>query len=315
MNSASERQDVKRPGLFGTSVVLLSILIAYPLAGTLLTMLVAWGRPIDPDFRWIDDSVMPRLLAAQAIGQFLVLALPVILLARRFSGAGAFDRANLSWLGIGNRGGMRTILAAAAGMLLLQPFLYSIVELQNLLLPLLGETGRALLRDQERLDLFIRKIAGGGSVAGVLAAAAVLVLTPSICEELFFRGFIQKSFALRLSPKTAVLITGVVFALFHMEWFNLVPLTLLGWYIGYIYVKSSDLAVPAVAHGTNNLMALVLLKVEPLLGLKDTGNQAPGLLSTWQWWVFVLISLAVFFLLIRRFPEKPAFNLIPDRRS
>jgi hypothetical protein len=306
MNSVSELQDVKRPGLIGTSLVLLSILVAYPLTGTILTMVVASGRPIDPDFNWIDGTVLPRMLAAQAVGQILILGLPVFLLARRFSGSGAFDKANLSWLGIGNHGGAWPAVTAAAGMLLLQPVMYSIVELQTLLLPFLGDAGRELLRDQARLDLFIRKIAGSGSAVGLAGAAAVLVLTPAICEELFFRGFVQKSFAESLSPKKAVLLTGVVFALFHMEWFNLLPLTLLGWYIGYIYVKSGDIAVPAVAHGTNNLMALVLLKAEGWLGINSAGDASPGVLAMWQWWVFVLFSLVGFFLLIRRFPDRPA---------
>ncbi|NTU58016.1 MAG: CPBP family intramembrane metalloprotease [Chlorobiaceae bacterium] len=319
MNSLAEQKGFKRPGLAGTSLVLLSILIAYPISGMILTKLVAGGRSIDPDFQWIDATVLPRLLAAQAVGQILVLGLPVFWLARRVTGSGAFERANLAWLGIGRRGGVRSLVMAATGILLLQPFLYSIVELQNLILPLLGEAGRDMLRDQTRLDLFIRKIAGGGSLSGFLAAAAVLVLTPAICEELFFRGFVQKSFAGILTPNKAVLLTGLVFALFHMELFNLVPLTLLGWYIGYIYVQSDDLTVPAVAHGTNNLAALVLIQVQARLGVTDSGTAASGLLVMWQWWVFVVLSLIVFFLLIRRFPERPASadadNTMLDRRS
>jgi hypothetical protein len=306
MNSTADLQDLNRPGLIGTGLVLLSILVAYPLAGTVLTLVVAWGRPMDPDFNWIDGDVLPRLLAAQAVGQILVLGLPVFLLARRFSGGGAFDRVNLSWLGIGKHGGLRPAVAAAAGMLLLQPFMYSIAELQYLVLPYLGEVGREMIRDQARLDLFIRRIAGGASVTGFLSAAVVLALTPAICEELFFRGFVQRSFAERLSPKKAVLLTGFVFALFHMEWFNLLPLTLLGWYIGYIYVKSGDIAVPAVAHGTNNVMALLFLKAEGWMGVNGVGEASPEIVGMWQWWVFVILSLAVFFLLIRRFPEKPA---------
>ncbi len=314
MNSFDDGQDAKRPRLLGTGLVLLSILVAYPLVGSILMIAVARGRTIDPDFRWIDGVVLPWLLAAQAFGQIIVLALPVFWLARRFSGDRALGRANLSWLGIGNPAGLRPVLTAVAGMLLLQPFLYSLVELQNLALPLMGEAGREMLRDQARLDLFISKIAGGGSMNGFLAAAAVIVLTPAICEELFFRGFVQKSLSEILSPAKGVLLTGLVFALFHMEWFNLVPLTLLGWYIGYIYLKSGDLAVPAAAHGTNNLMALVLLKAQGMMGVLDADNAASGLLTMWQWWVFVLFSLVVFFLLIRSLPEKPASNTIPDRQ-
>jgi membrane protease YdiL (CAAX protease family) len=306
MNSVDEKRNTGQPRLFSIILVLLIILVAYPLAGTLLTMLVTGGRPLDDGFRWVTDAVLPRLLAVQAVGQIVLLALPAFLLVSRFNDGGVFGRAGLDWLGIGRRGGLLSAMAAGAGMLLLQPLLYSIVELQTLLLPLLGEVGRSIIQEQARLDLLIAKLAGGSSPAAFLWSVLVLVLTPAFCEELFFRGYVQKSIELNLSPQKAVLFTGLVFALFHMEWFNIVPLTLLGWYIGYIYVKSDNLLVPVAAHGVNNLAALVFLKV----GSSSGGSVAAssGILVLWQWWLLVLVSLVVFFLLIRYFPVKPVLQ-------
>jgi len=314
MNSVDEQRNTGHPRLFSVILVLLIILVAYPLAGTLLTMLVTGGRPLDDGFRWLTDAVLPKLLAVQAVGQIVLLALPVFWLVSRFTAGGVFGRATLDWLGLGRRGGLLSVMAAGAGMLLLQPFLYSIVELQMLLLPLFGEAGRSIIQEQAHLDLLISKLAGGTSPAAFLWSVLVLVLTPAFCEELFFRGYVQKSIAVNLSPQRAVLLTGLVFALFHMEWFNLVPLTLLGWYIGYIYVKSDNLLVPATAHGVNNLSALVFLKA----GSSTGGSVAAtsGILLLWQWWLLVLVSLFVFFLLIRYFPGKLVLqhtdNPMPD---
>jgi membrane protease YdiL (CAAX protease family) len=313
MNSTDDSKQHRHPGLFETTLVLLSVLAAYPLAGSLLTVLVTGGVSLGEGFQGVSAPVVSKLLVAQALGQFVVLALPVFWLVSRFSGGGLFGRATLGWLGLGKRGGARPALMAGAGMLLLQPVLYSIVELQMLLLPYLSTLGKTLAREQAALDLLLRKFAGGASIEGYLMSILVLVLTPAFCEELFFRGYIQKSLALNLSPKKAVLFAGLVFALFHMEWFNFLPLTLLGWYIGYIYLKSDNLLVPAVAHGTNNLAALVLLKS----GI-DSGSAtdaAPDMLGNWQWWILVAVSLSLFFLLIRSFPVKPASqdadNLMP----
>jgi membrane protease YdiL (CAAX protease family) len=305
MKFSDDQENLRQPRLYGTVMVLLSLLVVYPLAGALLTMLATGGNSIDSDFRMINDSLLPRLLAAQAFGQMLILALPVFFLAPKYSGDGMFSRGNFAWLGIGKRGGVRPAIIAGAGMLLLQPALYSIVESQNLLLPYLGAVGKSLIQEQATLDLFIRKLAGSASTGGVLLSVLALAVTPAICEELFFRGYIQKSFALNLSPRKAILISGIVFALFHMEWFNFVPLTLLGWYIGYIYVKSDNLLVPAVAHGTNNLTALLLLKTGVSSG--SAGDEASGILVSWQWWVLVAVSLILFSLLIRNFSGKPAF--------
>jgi len=306
MNSVDEQGNTRHPRLFSIMLALLIILVTYPLAGTLLTMLVTGGRPLDDGFRWMTDAVLPKLLAVQAVGQIVLLALPVFWLVSRFTGGGFFGSATLDWLGIGRRGGLLSAMAAGAGILLLQPFLYTIVELQTLLLPLLGEPGRSIMQEQAHLDLLISKLAGGASPAAFLWSVLVLVLTPALCEELFFRGYVQKSIAVNLSSQKAVLFTGLVFALFHMEWFNLVPLTLLGWYIGYIYIKSDNLLVPAVAHGVNNLAALVFLKVWG--GSEDSVAATSGILFLWQWWFLVMVSLFVFFLLIRYFPGKPALQ-------
>ena len=307
MDPLAEPRDVTRPGIMFTGVVLVAVLVLYPLAGTGLTLFATGGRLIDPDFRLLDTAILPRLRAAQAAGQVLALALPALLLAWRFSGdRNPFGTANLSWLGVGKPARFRPLLTASAGMLLLQPLMYSIAEVQNLGLPLLGETGRAMLRDQERLELFIRKLTVFDSVPGFLEVAAVLVVTPAFCEELFFRGYVQKSFSSSLSPARAILLTGFVFALFHMEPSNILPLTLLGWYIGYIYLKSGNLAVPAAAHGTNNLAALLFLQMELRFSGFSQADGGPGIISMWQWWVFVLVSLVIFFALMRRFPEPAA---------
>lgn len=306
MNLSDDPNLYRRPRLFDTILVLLSVLAAYPLAGSLITMLVTGGISLDDGFQSITAPVVTKMLVAQALGQIVVLALPVFWFVSRFTGKGLFGKATLGWLGIGKPGSVRPALMAGLGMLLLQPALYSIVELQTLLLPSLGAFGKTLLQEQATLDLFLRKLAGGASVEGFILSILVLVLTPAVCEELFFRGYIQKSLAVNLSPRRAVLFTGLVFALFHMAWFNFVPLTLLGWYIGYIYWKSGNLLAPAIAHGTNNLAALILLKTGVESG--GAGEAASGMPFSWQWWILVAGSLVLFFLLIRSFPVKTALE-------
>ncbi|NTU53284.1 MAG: CPBP family intramembrane metalloprotease [Chlorobiaceae bacterium] len=317
MNSIDDLKKSGKPGLSGIIMVLLSMLVLYPVAGMLLTRMVSGDRSLEIGLTASTSPLLLRLLAVQAFGQVLLLGFPVLWLARRFSGGGLISRANLAWLGIGRRGGLRMAMVASAGMLLLQPLLYTLVELQNLVLPWMGEVGQSLLKEQARLDQLIRVLAGGRSVAASILAFLVLVLTPSICEELFFRGYLQKGLAMYLSSSKAVLATGILFALFHMEWFNMLPLTLLGWYIGYIYVKSDNLLVPAVAHATNNLTALVLLKSDT--GFGRAGESAFYPLTLWQWWVLVLGTVFIFSLLIRYFSKLSAVdapdNSMPVGRS
>ena len=307
MNPPPDQCNGKRPGILVTSLALLGVLVLYPVTGAVLTLFATGGRGIDPDFRLLDPAMIPELRWAQAVGQLLALGIPAFLLAWPLSGGRSpFGSRNLSWLGIGPLPEVRMLVAAAVGMLLLQPLMYSITEAQNLVLPYLGDVGRAMLRDQDRLELFIRKLTASDSAVGFLGVAFVLVVTPAFCEELFFRGYVQKSFSLSLDPAKALFLTGFVFALFHFEPSNIIPLTLLGWYIGYIYQKSGSLAVPAIAHGTNNLAALLFLEGDSWISGLPVFRGGLGIMSMWQWWVFVVVCLAAFIVLIRRFPEPAA---------
>jgi membrane protease YdiL (CAAX protease family) len=303
MNSHSEPRGIGPPGLVHLAIVLCAILVLYPLAGYVLTMIATGARPIVPDAGAPDPSLLSRIRFAQVAGQLLVLALPVFWLAKRFSGSpSAFGRGNLIWLGFVRPSGFRPLLAAACGMLLLQPLMYTVVELQNLALPMLGPAGLELLRQQAQLESFIRKLAGFGSFPEFLAVTGMLVATPALCEELFFRGYVQRAFMGRLRPGAAVFLSGFVFALFHMEPANIVPLTLLGGFIGYIYRKTGTLAVPGAAHAANNFAALMLLRAESHFPGVSISGQGATIVSMWQWWALVLVSLVLFFRLVGRFP-------------
>ncbi len=302
MPTITDTTPERKPGAGFTVVVLLAVLVLYPLVGAGLAMLATGVRQLDIDTIAMQPPLLSKLLAAQAVGQILALAIPALLLGWRFSGGPSpFGRPARAWLGLVAPDDWRPVLAAVVGMVLLQPLMYTISGLQDLLLPLLGEAGKAVLRDQERLERFIAKIATADSPAGFLWVASVLAVTPAFCEEVFFRGYVQKSFRTTLSARGALPLTAFVFALFHLEPSNLIPLTLLGWYIGYIYESSGSLAVPAAAHATNNLVALLFLHLDVrFMGISLAGSGA-GAVCMWQWWVVVAVCAVLFILLIRRF--------------
>jgi uncharacterized protein len=88
----------------------------------------------------------------------------------------------------------------------------------------------------------------------VIIVAAVI---PAICEEVMFRGFIQKSFEYKLKPFTSALITAVFFGLYHFNPYALIPLIALGMYFGFAAYKSGSIFVPISLHFINNFMAVI----------------------------------------------------------
>ncbi|MFC2140079.1 type II CAAX prenyl endopeptidase Rce1 family protein, partial [Bacteroidota bacterium] len=82
-------------------------------------------------------------------------------------------------------------------------------------------------------------------------------VVPSICEEVFFRGYVQKSFELKYKPFWAALITALFFGLYHFNPFGMIPLILLGLFIGYSAYMSNSIIVPMLIHFLNNFIAAI----------------------------------------------------------
>jgi len=109
-----------------------------------------------------------------------------------------------------------------------------------------------VVRQRVVMDAFLSELAYAGSLQEFLVVAGVLALVPAVSEELLFRGYVQGNYAASMRSSAAVLLTGTMFAFFHLSAANLVPLALLGWYIGYIYIQVRQPCGPVSVHFVNN---------------------------------------------------------------
>lgn len=304
MLSTYDRFAGNRPSFIVNTLLLVLLMVLYLLSGQLLLFFL--GRSgSDAAALFTPESaqrMFPAILISQGTGQLLLLAMPVLLLASVHTGKrNPFSGGNLEFLGIGEVPDSRVVFLAVAGIFLLQPLIHTISSCEELFLwPLLGEAGAEVVRQQEQMDAFIRALATVRSLPGFLAVVVVLALVPALCEELLFRGYIQKNYASSVSPRNAVVLTGLVFAFFHMSLANLLPLALLGWFIGYIYARSGNLAVSAFVHFMNNLAALLVLYLVDSGASQEVSHPERVLYSLW-WWIVVAVSLMLFTMVVRRF--------------
>ncbi len=96
-------------------------------------------------------------------------------------------------------------------------------------------------------------------VIGWAAAFFVLAITPAICEEFVFRGFLLSSLKGRVNDWAAIAITAVLFGLFHLDVYRLFGTTALGILLGYLTLRTKSI-LPAVAmHAINNGIAVALM--------------------------------------------------------
>ncbi len=87
-------------------------------------------------------------------------------------------------------------------------------------------------------------------------AIPVVAVLPAICEEALFRGVLRRCFA-GLPPLTLSVVVGLMFGLFHLDIYRLVPTAVLGIAITYLCVKTDNVALAVLYHFINNLWSVL----------------------------------------------------------
>jgi membrane protease YdiL (CAAX protease family) len=234
------RQTKYSPAVFAfMSLAILFVL--YQLIGGGITLLII-GSAIT------QDNVTAARLATM-FSQIIFLLIPTIYLAHRQHG-------RLTEVFRWRIPSFAEAILAIAGMIVLmqlsETYLYfqNKIPLPESLLPIIDAWKKAI---EEAFKLLIVS----RSVPEMLFVVVVAALTPSICEELMFRGLIQKNLSLAYGSKKGYLFAGVIFGLYHLNPFWIVPLMGLGIYFSFLRQRSDTLWLPILAHLINNGAATV----------------------------------------------------------
>jgi len=91
-----------------------------------------------------------------------------------------------------------------------------------------------------------------------LGTALALGAAAGIGEEMLFRGVLQEALATRFGDSLAVISSSIIFGLLHA----VTPLyaalaSLASFFFGFLYLQSSNLAVPIICHGLYDVGALL----------------------------------------------------------
>jgi sodium transport system permease protein len=145
------------------------------------------------------------------------------------------------------------------------------------------------------LEELRRSVFSLASSHGLFLTLLLMALSPAICEETLFRGPILRGLRARLSPAAAAVMTGVLFGLFHLDIYRLIPTTILGVLLGFITLESGSIIPAMLAHFCNNAILLVLATSHFDQRMESLGHRALTLI------VLASVSLtAIGFVLVRR---------------
>lgn len=92
----------------------------------------------------------------------------------------------------------------------------------------------------------------------LLLVIGMVVLAP-ICEEIFFRGFVQRAYE-NHNKKYSFVIAAIIFGAFHVlnGISEVIPATILGLAMGYLLYKTDSITTSMIFHAAANICAVVL---------------------------------------------------------
>src|SRR5688572_29868874 len=234
-------------GLFGGAFVISSVLMGI--------LIFSKGLPITTDgIDWTKPGMISMMKWIQGISSILIFLLPAIIYARI-----CFTGRPLYFLGLkrAEKSGMYGL--AILCIMLAFPFVIWLGEVnQNIRLP---EWMTAMEKDTAKQMEALLKI---NKPLDILVNLVIIAVLPAICEELCFRGALQRIMIhCTKSPWAGILITSVLFSALHLQFQGFLPRMFLGIVLGALYWYSGSLWTSILAHFVNNAVQVIAVSYAP----------------------------------------------------
>lgn len=121
-----------------------------------------------------------------------------------------------------------------------------------------GITSIILIFAPEMLELN-EELAKAISHPNFLINIFVVAMLPAVCEEVLFRGMIYKGLENGgKHPRRAIILSGILFGIMHLDFFRMLPTALLGIGLAYIVYASGSIFLAMLVHFLNNGIVVVV---------------------------------------------------------
>ncbi|MDR0850797.1 MAG: CPBP family intramembrane metalloprotease [Christensenellaceae bacterium] len=104
-----------------------------------------------------------------------------------------------------------------------------------------------------------------GAWWAVIGAIITMTVMPAIIEEFIFRGVIFKGLLSRFKPAAAIVLSALMFALFHFEIHQFVYQFILGIVFACIVYYTGSIVYSMIVHFFNNFIVIMAVYFSPLL--------------------------------------------------
>jgi sodium transport system permease protein len=109
-----------------------------------------------------------------------------------------------------------------------------------------------------------------------------LAFIPAICEEITFRGTLLYGLRHKFRPVGLAIATGIIFGLFHVSYFRIIPTGFLGIILAAIVLLTGSIFPSMLLHFGNNTFAYLMSKWSSPIAKMD-------------WWAYLIATAVVAF--------------------
>lgn len=150
----------------------------------------------------------------------------------------------------------------------------------------------------------------------LLKYSFLIAISAGICEEIFFRGMILNAYESSTNKKFAIIMSAILFGVFHFNIQNLLGPILLGIIFGYLVIITDSIYSAIIAHTLNNLVAVIggyltniyFPEFYELENLNAGVNVKDMLISTISISVVAILSIIIILLFIKSI-KKDCFKI------
>ena len=147
---------------------------------------------------------------------------------------------------------------------------------------------------EESAKVLTERFLNTSSVGMMFINLFVMAFLPAMCEEMLFRGWLQRVLVARVNYHVAIWVVAFVFSAIHFQFYGFVPRMLIGAALGYLFCYTGSLWAPIIAHFTNNAMAVITA----FLSYNGYTSIDFDLIGTGDTWYLSVASVAVCLALI-----------------
>jgi membrane protease YdiL (CAAX protease family) len=231
--------------------VQLAVLMAFPLVLILAGLLITTEPPA---LNLSDPEVVNSMKWTQAYSSLILFLLPAFLFA-----VFTFNGKYTYFLGLRKAERPNMYVLSILCILMAFPFVFWLGQL-NQMIPLPPSMVELENKAAGQMEAFFKS----NKPADVIINVIIIGLLPAICEELFFRGALQRILIqITKNPWAGIILTGFLFSALHLQFQGFFPRMFLGVVLGILYWYSGSLWTSILAHFVNNAVQVIAVSYAP----------------------------------------------------